>query len=100
MKFRFLLAVFSAVFLCANAYAQAGRREEAERIAAIVPRPMTKAMIFAALGDKDRAFEALDRMVPLGPVRIGRDVLMSSRFAPLRGDPRLNELRRKVGLPE
>ena len=26
MKFRFLLAVFSAVFLCANAYAQAGRR--------------------------------------------------------------------------
>jgi serine/threonine-protein kinase len=82
------------------AYAQAGRREEAERIAAIVPRPMTKAMIFAALGDKDRAFEALDRMVRLGPVRIGRDVLMSPRFAPLRGDPRLNELRRKVGLPE
>src|SRR5262249_28717809 len=39
------------------AYAQAGRREEAERIAAIVPRPMAKAMIFAAFGDKDRAFE-------------------------------------------
>jgi len=53
------------------AYAQAGRREEAERVAAIVPRPLTKAKIFAALGDKDRAFEALDRMVPLGPIRIG-----------------------------
>ena len=82
------------------AYAKAGRRDEAERVAAIVPRPLAKAMIFAALGDKDRAFEALDQMVPLGPVRIGRDVLISPRFAMLRGDPRLNELRRKVGLPE
>jgi tetratricopeptide (TPR) repeat protein len=82
------------------AYAKAGRREDAERVAAIVPRPLAKAAIFAALGDKDRTFEALDRVVPLGPIRIGRDVLGSPRFAVLRGDPRLNELRRKVGLPE
>jgi hypothetical protein len=82
------------------AYAKAGRREDAERVAAIVPRPLAKAMIFAALGDKDRAFAALDQMVPLGPVRIGRDVLISPGFTILRGDPRLKELRRKVGLPE
>ena len=82
------------------AYAKAGRREDAERVAAIVPPPLTKATIFAALGDKDRAFEALDRAVPLGPVRMGRDVLISPKFALLRGDPRLKALRRKVGLPE
>jgi tetratricopeptide (TPR) repeat protein len=82
------------------AYAHAGRRLDAERVAAIVPRPLSKATIFAALGDKDRAFQALERMVPLGPIRMGRDVLISPEFALLRGDPRLNALRRKVGLPE
>ena len=81
------------------AYAKAGRREDAERVAAIVPRPLAKATIFAALGDKDRAFEALDRMVPLGPVRMGRDVLISPGFTLLHGDPRLKALRQKVGLP-
>ena len=82
------------------AYAKAGRREDAERVAAIVPRPGGKAAIFAALGDKDRTFEALDRMVPLGPIRMGRDVLISPGFALLRGDPRVKDLRKKVGLPE
>ena len=82
------------------AYARCGRREDAERVAAIVPRPLAKAAIFAALGDKDRTFEELNRAVPLGPIRIGRDVLISPRFALLRGDPRLMALRRKVGLPE
>jgi tetratricopeptide (TPR) repeat protein len=81
------------------AYALAGRREDAERIAAIQPRPIEQATIFVALGDKDRAFEALNRAVPLGPVRIGRD-LQSPEFARLRGDPRLKVLRKKVGLPE
>ena len=81
------------------AYARAGRREDAERIAAIVPRPSQKAFIFAALGDKDRAFETLDRMIPMGPTRIGRD-LIAPEFAVLRGDPRLNTIRKKLGLPE
>ena len=81
------------------AYAKAGRREDAERVAAIVQRPLEKAAIFAALGDKDRTFEALDRGVPLGPIRIGR-VLIGPGFALLRGDPRLKALRRKVGLPQ
>jgi tetratricopeptide (TPR) repeat protein len=82
------------------AYARAGRRKDAERIAALVPRYASKAQIFAALGDKDRTFEVLDQMVPMGPTRIGRDVLLSPNFAFLRGDPRLRVLRKKVGLPE
>ena len=52
--------------------------------------PLAKAAIFAALGDKDRTFAALDRVVPLGPIRIGREVLIAPGFALLRGDPRLN----------
>jgi tetratricopeptide (TPR) repeat protein len=82
------------------AYARFSRRDDAERIAALVPRPASKAAIFAALGDKDRTFEVLDQMVPMGPTRIGRDVLISPDFAFLRGDPRLKTLRKKVGLPE
>jgi tetratricopeptide (TPR) repeat protein len=82
------------------AYARAGRREDAERIAALLPRPASKAQIFAALGDKDRTFDALYRMAPMGPTRIGRDFLISPNLAFLRGDPRLNALRKKVGLPE
>lgn len=82
------------------AYAKAGRRQDAERIAAMLPRLASKAQIFAALGDKDRTFELLDQMAPMGPARIGRDFLISQNFAFLRGDPRLATLRKKVGLPE
>jgi tetratricopeptide (TPR) repeat protein len=82
-----------------RAYALAGRREDAERIATIQWRPIAQAGIFTALGDKDRAFAALERAIPLGPVRLGRD-LTYTQFAPLRGDPRVKALRKKVGLPE
>jgi TolB-like protein len=81
------------------AYALAGRRDDAEKIAAQSQLAIEQATIFVALGDKDRAFEALNRAVPLGPVRIGRD-LTWPEFAPLRGDSRLKTLRKKVGLPE
>ncbi len=80
------------------AYAKAGRREEAERrLAAASPYPNAQALIFAGLGDKDRVFEALDRMDVLGPQRIGIH-LGYPELAFLRGDPREQLLRRKVGL--
>jgi tetratricopeptide (TPR) repeat protein len=80
------------------AYARVGRRRDAERIAAATPRPGNKVMIFAALHDKDRTFEFLDLMVPMGATRVGRE-LISPEFAFLRGDPRLNVLRKRLGLP-
>ena len=83
-----------------DAYARAGRREDAERMAALAPRLSSKAQIYAALRDKDRTFEVLDQMAPMGPTRLGRDFLSSSKFAFLRGDPRLAGLRKKVGLPD
>jgi tetratricopeptide (TPR) repeat protein len=82
------------------AYAHNGRRLDAERMAALAPRLASKAQIFTALGDKDRTFEVLDQMVPMGPTRIGRDILNSPNFDFLHGDPRLKVLRNKVGLPE
>ncbi len=82
------------------AYARAGRREEAEKLAIdLSPRPIQQALIFAGLGDKERTLEALDRMAVVGPVRMG-SILSAPELALLRGDPRLNALRKKVGLPE
>ncbi len=83
----------------AYAYARAGRRDEAEKLAAVLPNPFQQARVFAGLGDKDRTLEALNRMATQGPVRIGR-TLNNPEFALLRGDPRLKALRKKVGLPD
>jgi TolB-like protein/Flp pilus assembly protein TadD len=82
------------------AYARAGRTDEAEKLASDWQRdPIVHAMTFAGLGDKERTLEALTRMAPLGAFRIGR-ALAFPEFALLRGDPRVNALRKKVGLPE
>jgi serine/threonine-protein kinase len=81
------------------AYARAGRREDAEKLAARNQDPFNQAIIFAGLGDKYRTFEALDRAAAVGPVRMGWR-LTSPEYALLRGDPRLKALRKKVGLPE
>jgi TolB-like protein len=82
------------------AYARAGRREEAEKVAAdIAPNPFNQALVFAGLGDRDRTLDGLERMAVLGPVRIGR-ALTFPEFAFVRGDPRVRALRKKVGLPK
>jgi TolB-like protein len=80
-----------------HALARAGRREEAEKLAAGTTNPFTQALIFAGLGDHERTLEALDHMTVLGAVRIGR-VLTFPELDLIRGDPRLKALRRKVGL--
>ena len=82
------------------AYGRAGRREEAEKLAAsVAPNAFSQALIYAGLGDRDRTLEALDRVSGLGAARIGR-ALNSPEFALLRGDPRATALRKRVGLPE
>lgn len=82
------------------AYAQAGRRDQAEQIAAATPpvNAFNRAMIYAGLGDKDRTFAALDLAAVAGPFRIGR-TLNYPEFKLLKGDPRVKALRKKVGLP-
>jgi len=81
------------------AYARAGRRDDAERVAsAIAPNPFNQALVFAGLRDRERTLDALERMAALGPVRIGR-ALTFPEFAFVRGDPRVSSLRKRVGLP-
>jgi TolB-like protein/Tfp pilus assembly protein PilF len=82
------------------AYARAGRREEAEKIAASTSslNPFNHALIFAGLSDKDRTFESLDRAAAGAPYRMGR-ALVAPELALLRGDRRVKDLRKRVGLP-
>jgi hypothetical protein len=60
---------------------RAGRREEAEKLAAAVaPNAFSQALIYAGLGDKDRTLEALDRVSGLGAglsiaATLGRDTI-------------------------
>jgi len=90
--------VSSGILGCA--YSRAGRREDAEKLAADSSLSLfSQAQIFACLGDKDRAFEALDRAAAAGPVRMGR-LLRFQGYSMLRGDPRMKALCKKFGLPE
>jgi len=57
-----------------------------------------KRAIYAALGDNDRAFEALDRAAVTVPHRVGL-LLRDPEMAALRGDSRFDALRKKLGLP-
>jgi hypothetical protein len=80
------------------AYARIGRREEAEKMA-IGTDAFNQAMIFAGLGDKERALEAMERSAAAGPFRVGRR-LTWPELALIRGEPRVKALPTKVGLPE
>jgi len=81
------------------AYARSGRREEAEKMSAVSKSAIEQALIFAGLGAKDRALEALESMGSRGPQRLGI-FLTSPEFVFLRGDVRLAALRKKIGLPD
>jgi TolB-like protein/Flp pilus assembly protein TadD len=89
----------SSVGILGYAYGRAGRRQEAENLAAKTSEPYNQALIFTGIGDKERAVQALERMAILGPVRLGRD-LNYPEFKLVRGDPRVKALRVRVGLPE
>jgi tetratricopeptide (TPR) repeat protein/tRNA A-37 threonylcarbamoyl transferase component Bud32 len=82
----------------AHAYVLAGRRAEVEGLAAADDHPFRLAVIYAALGDNDRAFEALDRAAVWVPQRVGL-LLRDPEMAALRSDPRFDAVRKKLGLP-
>jgi serine/threonine-protein kinase len=81
-------------------YAVTGRRDDALAIAARNDEmPQRQALIYAGLGDADRAFAALERLAALNPRRAG-SYLTYPELASLRGDPRVAALRRSMGFPE
>ena len=56
-------------------------------------------MIYTALGDKDRAFEALERTAFVEPQRLPLLLAYPEIAVLLRGDPRLVSLRQRFRLP-
>ena len=81
------------------AYAVAGRRAEAERLASANPEfPARQVPIYAGLGDKDRVFDALERMAAAKEPRVGI-YLTYPELALIRDDPRTAALRKKLRLP-
>ena len=81
------------------AYIKLGRRADVDRLLAL-PRnahPYRQALNYAALGDKERTFEALSRAALAAPVRTAA-VLAYPEMSLLRGDPRLDQLRKRFNL--
>jgi serine/threonine-protein kinase len=85
----------------AFAYVALGRHADAEALAAEHEdnrQTPALALIYAALGDKDRAFDALYRMPAVESLGMPR-LLAQPEMAALRGDPRMTALRKRFNLP-
>ena len=83
------------------AYAALGMRAEAEALAAehMDAPPSMLATIYAALGDKDRAVDALNQTALVEPQRLPLVLTFPEIAVLLRGDPRLASLRQRFRLP-
>jgi tetratricopeptide (TPR) repeat protein len=93
------LGPYSPNFL-GYAYAAAGRRADAEALAAQRKEfPASQVLIHAGLGNRDRAFEALERMAAEEDPRVGI-YLTYPELASLRDDPRMRALRKSLSLPD
>jgi hypothetical protein len=83
----------------ALAYVLSGRRADADALAAEHQGgAFALVLIYTALGDIDRAFEALEREAHLRPHRVPR-LLVNPQLAGLRGDPRWASFRKRFNLP-
>jgi tetratricopeptide (TPR) repeat protein len=81
-------------------YAVTGRRAAAEAIATkIQNNPGGQAVIYAGLGDKDRAFAAPERARAANSHRAAM-FLQRRELVPLRDDARFAALKRTIGLPD
>jgi TolB-like protein/DNA-binding winged helix-turn-helix (wHTH) protein/Tfp pilus assembly protein PilF len=89
----------------ARAYVASGKRSEAVKLLDDLKRRSSTgysnaseiAMIYASLGDTDQAMNWLEKGFE---ERFNPGVLLRPGFDPLRSDPRFEDLRRRIGLPE
>ena len=92
----------------ARAYAIAGRQADCERLLADMHRtfdrdyaePLGFAMVYAALGRADEAFHWLERAAQARTGFFAVWVNGDPRLAPLRNDPRMTDLLRRMGLAQ
>jgi tetratricopeptide (TPR) repeat protein len=91
----------------AHAYLAVGKRAEGENILRDLERksksayvsPYLIATIYAGLGEKDRAFEFLEKAYAERSLDISWFLKADLRIDSLRSDPRFQSLLRRVGLP-
>ncbi len=79
------------------AYGLLGRRDEAQQLREAARAPSQQALICAGLQDKDCVIEALNGMADVRDPRV-HHYLIYPEMALVRGDSRLEALRKKVGL--
>jgi len=82
-------------------YAMNGRRPEALDLAAEhADKPLRLMLIYAGLGDKERAFDALEKEIALGFWWRAAGWMHRPEMAVLRGDPRLDAIKKRLGLSQ
>jgi tetratricopeptide (TPR) repeat protein len=92
----------------AHAYAMIGRRAEAEKMLGDLERKSTSgyvspyliAIVYAGLGDKDRAFEFLEKAYQERSLEFSWQIKADLRIDTLRSDPRFQALLRRLGFPQ
>jgi TolB-like protein/DNA-binding winged helix-turn-helix (wHTH) protein len=97
-----------AIAALAHAYAGVGRRAETEKMLRELERksgtvyvsPYLIATLYGALGDKDTAFEFLEKAYQEKSLDLSWYVKADLRMDSLRGDPRYESLLRRMGLKE
>jgi tetratricopeptide (TPR) repeat protein len=90
----------------AHAYALSGQRKETEKILATLAErakksyvsPFDLAVIYVALGDKDKAFASLDKAVAEHSTFLVYS-RWEPRLDPLRSDPYFQQILKQIGLP-
>ncbi len=95
-----------ALAALAHADASIGRRAEAEKILRDLEQkskstyvsPYAIATVYAGLGEKDKAFEFLEKAYRLRSLELSSSLKADLRLDNLRSDPRFQNLLRRVGL--
>lgn len=94
----------SGFVIRARVYAATGKRDEALQIISQMKQqpnasPIAFANIYSALGDKDQAFEWLEKAYAEGTPLL-RGLQTGKVWNPLRSDPRFKDLLKRMGLPQ
>jgi len=92
----------------AHAYAMTGMTAQAQEILRDLEQksknayvsPYTIATVYASLGDKDKAFDLLERAYRQKSLEMAWHLKADFRIDNLRSDPRFHDLMRRVGLKE
>jgi serine/threonine protein kinase/tetratricopeptide (TPR) repeat protein len=90
-----------------HAYAVSGKRDEAQKVldhlkelsAHSYVAPYNVVVIYAGLGEKDEAFDWLNRAYDDRSYTLVEYLTTDARLDSLHSDPRFDELRRRIGLP-